>query len=370
MSTRSSTATASDTAVILYTSGTTGTPEGRRTHPRQPAPQRRGRRRDLLQLTAGRRDLRRAAAVPLVRADLHAQRRGRRAAPALTLLPRFDPAQALAHASPSTGRRSSPACRPCTARCWPSPTGTTTTCRRCGCACPAARPCRSRCCARSRTRSAARCSRATACRRPRRSRRSTIPDRERKPGSIGTPDRGRRDAGRWTTAGNEVPPGEVGEIAIRGHNIMKGYWQRPEATAAAISRRLVPHRRHRPGRRGRLLLHRRPEEGHDHPRRLQRLPAGDRGGAVRAPGRRRGRRHRHAAIRCSARRSAAAVALKPGATVTAERTARATSRRRSRPTSTRGTCGSSTPCRRGRPARSSSARSSRRPSRARDDGDA
>src|SRR5207253_1809532 len=34
--------------------------------------------------------------------------------------------------------------------------------------------------------------------------------------------------------GRDVPVGEVGEIAIRGHNIMKGYWQRPEATAEAI----------------------------------------------------------------------------------------------------------------------------------------
>jgi long-chain acyl-CoA synthetase len=31
-----------------------------------------------------------------------------------------------------------------------------------------------------------------------------------------------------------VPQGEVGEIAIRGHNIMKGYLNRPEATAEAI----------------------------------------------------------------------------------------------------------------------------------------
>ncbi len=36
------------------------------------------------------------------------------------------------------------------------------------------------------------------------------------------------------------------------------------------------------GGRGRLLLHRRPQEGADHPRRLQRLPARDRGGALRA----------------------------------------------------------------------------------------
>ena len=52
----------------------------------------------------------------------------------------------------------------------------------------------------------------------------------------------------WSTrTGDEVPAGEIGEIAIRGHNVMKGYWRRPEATAAAISGRLVPHRRHGAG---------------------------------------------------------------------------------------------------------------------------
>ena len=34
--------------------------------------------------------------------------------------------------------------------------------------------------------------------------------------------------------GNEVAPGEIGEILIKGHNVMKGYWQRPEATAESI----------------------------------------------------------------------------------------------------------------------------------------
>lgn len=34
--------------------------------------------------------------------------------------------------------------------------------------------------------------------------------------------------------GNEVPQGEVGEIVCKGEQVMKGYWQRPEATAETI----------------------------------------------------------------------------------------------------------------------------------------
>ena len=60
------------------------------------------------------------------------------------------------------------------------------------------------------------------------------PDRERKPGSIGTPIRG-VEMRVVDAAGAEVPQGEVGEIAIRGHNIMKGYLNKPDATAEAIS---------------------------------------------------------------------------------------------------------------------------------------
>jgi long-chain acyl-CoA synthetase len=60
------------------------------------------------------------------------------------------------------------------------------------------------------------------------------PDRERKPGSIGTPIEG-VEMKVWDEQGNELPQGEVGEIVIRGHNVMKSYWERPEATAEAIN---------------------------------------------------------------------------------------------------------------------------------------
>src|SRR5262249_4245629 len=60
------------------------------------------------------------------------------------------------------------------------------------------------------------------------------PHRERKPGSIGTPIEG-VDFRLVDDGGREVAAGEVGEIAIRGHNIMKGYWQRPAETEAAFA---------------------------------------------------------------------------------------------------------------------------------------
>jgi long-chain acyl-CoA synthetase len=55
----------------------------------------------------------------------------------------------------------------------------------------------------------------------------------RRPGSIGVPIDG---VSLRVIDGNgaDVPAGEVGEIAICGHNVMKGYWGRPDATADAI----------------------------------------------------------------------------------------------------------------------------------------
>jgi long-chain acyl-CoA synthetase len=59
------------------------------------------------------------------------------------------------------------------------------------------------------------------------------PDRERKVGSIGTPIEG-VEMKVVDDDGNEVAPGEVGEIVIKGHNVMKGYWRKPEETGDAI----------------------------------------------------------------------------------------------------------------------------------------
>ncbi|WP_075835752.1 MULTISPECIES: AMP-binding protein [unclassified Rhodococcus (in: high G+C Gram-positive bacteria)] len=37
------------------------------------------------------------------------------------------------------------------------------------------------------------------------------------------------------TAGNSCPPGTIGEVYIKGETVMKGYWNHPDATAAAIT---------------------------------------------------------------------------------------------------------------------------------------
>jgi long-chain acyl-CoA synthetase len=57
--------------------------------------------------------------------------------------------------------------------------------------------------------------------------------RPRKPGSIGTPITG-VEMKVISDTGEDLPTGAVGEIAIRGHNVMKGYFNNPKATAAAI----------------------------------------------------------------------------------------------------------------------------------------
>lgn len=58
-------------------------------------------------------------------------------------------------------------------------------------------------------------------------------DGKRKPGSVGVPipdvEMAIRDAD-----GKVVPDNEIGEIVVRGENIMKGYWQHPKETAESF----------------------------------------------------------------------------------------------------------------------------------------
>ncbi|NJC26812.1 long-chain-fatty-acid--CoA ligase [Neolewinella antarctica] len=55
----------------------------------------------------------------------------------------------------------------------------------------------------------------------------------RKAGSIGTPVWG-VSVKVVDEAGREVPVGEKGEIVYKGHNVMKGYYNKPDATAESI----------------------------------------------------------------------------------------------------------------------------------------
>ncbi|UGT67761.1 long-chain fatty acid--CoA ligase [Nocardia gipuzkoensis] len=56
---------------------------------------------------------------------------------------------------------------------------------------------------------------------------------KQKPGSIGYGIDG-VELALLDPEGRPVAPGSVGELVIRGHNVMRGYWNRPQATAEAM----------------------------------------------------------------------------------------------------------------------------------------
>jgi len=60
------------------------------------------------------------------------------------------------------------------------------------------------------------------------------PGQVRKPGSIGTPVWG-VEVKLVDENDNEVPLGEKGELLYRGHNVMKGYYKRPDANAKTLA---------------------------------------------------------------------------------------------------------------------------------------
>ena len=66
---------------------------------------------------------------------------------------------------------------------------------------------------------------------------------------------------------SELPPGEIGEIVVRGDCVMAGYWRQPGSDRGDAARRLAAHRRHRQLRRRRLPDPAGPLQGHDHLRR-------------------------------------------------------------------------------------------------------
>ncbi len=58
------------------------------------------------------------------------------------------------------------------------------------------------------------------------------PDERRRPGSCGLPIGNEMKV--FDDDDNEVPDGELGEIVLRGENVLKGYFKSPEATEAAF----------------------------------------------------------------------------------------------------------------------------------------
>ena len=160
--------------------------------------------------------------------------------------------------------------------------------------------------------------------------------------------------------GRPVPQGERGEVVIRGANVMRGYLNRPEDDREDARRRLAAHRRRRHLRRRRLPADRRPHQGHDHPRRREHLPQGDRDGALHATTACSRPRSSGRPDECSARSSSPTSPCARTPRSTAEQLHAAVRRAPGEVQAPRGHRAASTRCRRTRSARSTSPRSGRK----------
>ena len=76
----------------------------------------------------------------------------------------------------------------------------------------------------------------------------------RRPGSTGLPGLA-CEAQIVNDDGREVAGGAAGEVIVRGRNVFAEYWGNPAATAEALARGMVPHRRHRHARCRWTFLH-------------------------------------------------------------------------------------------------------------------
>ncbi len=59
-------------------------------------------------------------------------------------------------------------------------------------------------------------------------------DGERRPGTVGKPFPGQEARVVDVRTRQPLPPGEIGEIEVRGPHVFAGYWHQPEATAASF----------------------------------------------------------------------------------------------------------------------------------------
>ena len=114
-----------------------------------------------------------------------------------------------------------------------------------------------------------------------------------KPGSVGVTAPNTETRIVDPATGADLGVDEDGEVCVRGPQVMRGYLNNPQATAEHDRpRRLAAHRRHRPRRRRRAPLHRRPAQGAHQVQGLPGAAGRARGAAAHPPGGRRRRRGR------------------------------------------------------------------------------